>query len=40
MKNILVSLLVIVALVAISGCSSGVRIGTPHHHVAVGASAN
>ncbi len=40
MKNLILSLLAIIALITVSGCSSSARVGTAHHHVSVGGSAN
>ena len=40
MKTSLTIVLAALALIFASACSSGVRVGTRHHHVAVGGSAN
>jgi hypothetical protein len=39
MKTPVVILLAALALVFVTACSSGVRVGTKHHHVSVGGSA-
>lgn len=39
MKTTLLILIAVVTTLFASACSSGVRVGTKHHHVSVGGSA-